>query len=126
MTLKKCPRCELNYILDGGDLCTVCHEEVHGKPKQEAHSYLCSLCGERAVVKGQEMCAQCLAELRAVEIAATGTEDDEATTKVSDLEQDSLDEYEDLDAMEDTGDEDTVPTEDTDEDEPPVRYRKAQ
>jgi len=31
MALTKCPRCELNYILDGGSLCTVCRREVRGE-----------------------------------------------------------------------------------------------
>lgn len=76
MALKKCPRCELNYILDDGALCTVCREEVHGKKDIEESAILCSVCGEAATIPGEDMCKACMAELRSVEMTATGAEDE--------------------------------------------------
>lgn len=32
MTLTKCPRCELNYILDGEQYCKICRMEMKGEP----------------------------------------------------------------------------------------------
>ena len=62
MALFKCPRCELNYILDGGELCTVCRKEVRGESEPSDLPELCSECGENPVVPGQELCAYCLKE----------------------------------------------------------------
>jgi hypothetical protein len=63
MALTKCPRCELNYILDGGELCTVCRREVKGERETIDMPEMCSECGENPVVPGQELCSYCLKEL---------------------------------------------------------------
>lgn len=63
MGLVKCPRCELNYILDGGSLCTVCRKEVRGESEQDEIAEICSECGENPVVPGTELCAACLKEM---------------------------------------------------------------
>ena len=75
MALVKCPRCELNYILDGGDLCTVCRKEVHGGSEQDDIAELCSECGENPVVPGGELCLSCLKEM-ARRLSPSATEDD--------------------------------------------------
>jgi hypothetical protein len=61
MGLKKCPRCELNYIKDDEKLCNVCkraskHEE---EPEDEL---ICIECGEHPAMKGKEICAECYKE----------------------------------------------------------------
>ena len=61
MGLRKCPRCELNYIRDDEKLCNVCrraskHEE---EPEEEI---MCSECGEHPAMKGKELCAECWKE----------------------------------------------------------------
>ncbi|MBO4383838.1 MAG: hypothetical protein J5854_00250 [Clostridia bacterium] len=61
MGLKKCPRCELNYIRDDEKLCYVCrrsskHEE---EPEEEL---MCIECGEHPAMKGKELCAECYKE----------------------------------------------------------------
>jgi hypothetical protein len=75
MALVKCPRCELNYILDGGDLCTVCRKEVHGGSEQDDIAELCSECGENPAVPGGELCLSCLKEM-ARRLSPSATEDD--------------------------------------------------
>lgn len=75
MALVKCPRCELNYILDGGDLCTVCRKEVHGGSEQDDIAELCSECGENPVVPGGELCLSCLKEM-ARRLSPAATEDE--------------------------------------------------
>ena len=52
MALEKCPRCELNYMLDGGELCTVCRREVKGEHESIDMTELCSACGEHPAVSG--------------------------------------------------------------------------
>ena len=63
MGLIKCPRCELNYMLDTDKMCSVCKREVRGESEQYEMIELCSECGENPVVPGQELCAYCLKEL---------------------------------------------------------------
>lgn len=63
MSLIKCPRCELNYMLDTDKMCSVCRREVRGESEQYEMIELCSECGENPVVPGQELCAYCLKEL---------------------------------------------------------------
>lgn len=63
MALVKCPRCELNYILDGGELCTVCRKEVRGEIEPSEMPELCSECGENPAVAGGELCMACLKEM---------------------------------------------------------------
>lgn len=63
MAYEKCPRCELNYILDGGNLCTVCKKEVCGEAERDDIPEMCSECGERPAVSGGELCVICLKEL---------------------------------------------------------------
>lgn len=62
MGLIKCPRCELNYMLDTDKICSVCRREVRGESEQYEMIELCSECGENPVVPGQELCAYCLKE----------------------------------------------------------------
>ncbi len=75
MAFEKCPRCELNYILDGGALCTVCRKEVHGGSEQDDIAELCTECGENPVVPGGELCLTCLKEM-ARRLSPAATEDD--------------------------------------------------
>ena len=63
MGLIKCPRCELNYMLDTEKICSVCRREVRGESEQFEIVELCPECGENPVVPGQELCAYCLKEL---------------------------------------------------------------
>ena len=63
MGLIKCPRCELNYMLDTEKMCSVCRREVRGESEQYEMVELCSECGENPVVPGQDLCIFCLKEL---------------------------------------------------------------
>lgn len=64
MSLIKCPRCDLNYMNDTDDMCSVCRREVRGESEQFEMIELCSECGENPVVPGYELCASCLKELQ--------------------------------------------------------------
>ncbi|MDR1599750.1 MAG: hypothetical protein LBS11_07770 [Oscillospiraceae bacterium] len=71
MTLKKCPRCELNYIMDGEKYCTVCRREIKGEPERESYE-ICSVCNENPVLPGKDMCIFCMKELGRAEPSADG------------------------------------------------------
>lgn len=100
MALKKCPRCELNYILDDGALCSVCYEEVHGSKKaEEEETHLCSVCGEKDALPGEDMCAGCLRELRRMGGPAavdTDVEEDDEENPAEIEEETAISELEDL------------------------------
>ena len=106
MGLIKCPRCELNYMLDTDKMCSVCKREVRGESEQDEMVELCSECGENPVVPGQELCAYCLKELaqrdsdtQSEETVVTDTSTIGGIDSVS-----TMDEIE-LDLNEDMGDE---------------------
>ena len=83
MGLIKCPRCELNYMLDTEKMCSVCRREVRGESEQYEMVELCSECGENPVVPGQDLCAYCLKELAQ---RASETQDEETVVNdASDL-----------------------------------------
>ena len=63
MALTKCPRCELNYILDGGEVCTVCRREIKGERETIDMPEMCSECGENPAISGSELCIFCLKEM---------------------------------------------------------------
>ena len=61
-----CPRCELNYILEGEEYCDVCKAElkigpqlmfsVEGDVKEQI---LCPICKQRYIDADEDMCAHC-------------------------------------------------------------------
>ncbi len=61
MILVKCPRCELNYMNEGEDLCKICYREVHGaEPHEEPE--ICSECNVERAIPGKDLCIFCLKE----------------------------------------------------------------
>lgn len=76
MSFKKCPRCELNYILDDAPVCSVCYRDMKGDQTRDVLFELCSVCNENPSLPGKDMCLFCLKEL---ESAAEATKDEEGT-----------------------------------------------
>lgn len=64
MGLRKCPKCELNYILDDLPYCTVCTKELKGIDHHDDEGEICPICGERDVAFGEEYCLECLADMK--------------------------------------------------------------
>lgn len=64
MGLRKCPRCELNYIRDDEQVCNVCKRHMKGEVEADELVTICSECGENPAVRGSELCAICLREVR--------------------------------------------------------------
>lgn len=63
MVIKKCEKCDLNYVKEGQKYCKVCQKALEGKKTSETKVELCPSCGERIVAKGYELCKVCLADM---------------------------------------------------------------
>ena len=74
MGYRKCPRCELNYILDAEKMCSVCRRELKGEDDRDEVMELCTECGENPAVPGSELCINCLKGLSR-RMQDDGTED---------------------------------------------------
>lgn len=61
MGLRKCPKCDLNYIRDDEKLCSVCLRKNKAN-RDEDEDVLCAECGERRAMKGRELCSVCYKE----------------------------------------------------------------
>lgn len=62
MNLVKCPRCDLNYILDDQKYCKVCMREMKGERTPDEVE-LCSICNEAPALPGKDVCLFCLKEM---------------------------------------------------------------
>lgn len=62
MGFVKCPRCELNYIQEGEQYCSVCKREMKGEVKDDPFE-LCSICNENPALPGKDVCLFCLKEM---------------------------------------------------------------
>lgn len=83
MALRKCPKCELNYIREGEQYCNVCLRAMKSSRQQAAEQpveeeTLCSECGEAPAVRGFDLCEACLREQkRQAELESAAALDDE-------------------------------------------------
>lgn len=99
MAFTKCPRCELNYILDGAPYCPVCTREVKGEKAKDTMLETCSICNENPVLPGKDMCLFCLKEMEGAEDALKDTEPKEGTLDMdstSELEEIAIDDKDDI------------------------------
>ena len=64
----KCPKCELNYMLEGQEYCDVCKAELKKAPPlifavdeadEQELMELCPKCHQNYLKPGEEICAQC-------------------------------------------------------------------
>jgi len=62
MGLKKCPKCELNYIKEEEKFCHVCRGAK--VVRSEETQAMCSECGENPAFKNTGLCLECLKEQR--------------------------------------------------------------
>jgi len=88
MGLRKCPRCEINYILDDAAYCTVCRREMKGEREKQTFE-LCSVCNENPALPGKDLCLDCIKEMgRADAVVATSTDDQDIENMTDNLEVD--------------------------------------
>jgi len=51
---RKCPRCEVNYILEEEEMCSVCIAELEGIIDKDLEEELCPRCEKNYVVPGEK------------------------------------------------------------------------
>ncbi len=61
---KKCPRCELNYILEDEEYCEICREELRGISHNDEledveESGVCPICHVNFLNEGETICEAC-------------------------------------------------------------------
>ncbi len=101
MRFIKCPRCELNYMREGEQYCSVCRREMQGEEQEDSYE-LCSVCGENPVMPGKDVCLTCYKEMTQQEDEdhdsqeeTEGTDigiDMENVTEMDEIEMDNLSE----------------------------------
>lgn len=97
----KCPRCELNYIQEEEQYCSVCKREMKGEAHDDPFE-LCSICNENPVMPGKDVCLLCYKEMTAQQGLRDDTVDEAETPDVSlDMEDVSEMQEIELDAMDD-------------------------
>ena len=99
----KCPRCELNYILGGGNLCSVCFMEVRGAHSADAAALFCSVCGELPALYSQDMCKSCLREMRSID-KLSADKDEDAPMEQSESKPDPISRLEEIEEVDDAED----------------------
>ena len=87
MAFVKCPKCELNYMLEGETCCPVCKKQAKNL-KTEDLGELCVECGENPVVPGSQFCIVCLKE-KAKEKLSDRIELDDLTDEEQELEEET-------------------------------------
>ena len=101
----KCPRCELNYIKEEEQYCSVCKREMKGEVHEDPFE-LCSICNENPVMPGKDVCLICYKEM----------------TQQQGLRDETADEVENPDVsldMEDVSDMQEIELDEMDSDMPP-------
>lgn len=92
----KCPRCELNWILEENEYCDVCKAElgVEGFTllEDEDEEMLCPVCGVNYIEHGERMCAECKSKQK--DGVSFEIDSPVATDEQSDVEVISFDELE--------------------------------
>lgn len=86
MKFVKCPRCELNYIQEDEQYCSVCKREMKGDVKDDPFE-LCSVCGENPAIPGKDVCLFCLKEMGKQDESA---DEGGSVSSASELEMDSV------------------------------------
>ncbi len=111
---KKCPRCELNYILQDEDMCDVCKSELGLDSKivllddiidDDEPLKLCPVCKTSYIGMDEEMCENCLANYKHNEDTELDDDNDDWRTYLDDED------------TKDAGEEDIIPLEELENDE---------
>ena len=78
----KCPRCELNYIKEEEQYCSVCKREMKGEVHEDPFE-LCSICNENPVMPGKDVCLMCYKEMNQQQGLRDDSADEPETPDVS-------------------------------------------
>ena len=78
----KCPRCELNYIHEEEQYCSVCKREMKGEVHEDPFE-MCSICNENPVMPGKDVCLVCYKEMNQQQGLRDDSADEQETPDVS-------------------------------------------
>jgi len=67
MSIIKCPRCDINFIREEEQFCSICKREMKGDAPKEEPVEMCIECGEHPAAAGEELCSYCLADRAAAD-----------------------------------------------------------
>ena len=98
-----CPRCELNYMLDGEEYCDICKAELKKGPgllfaidEEESETLeLCPRCQSNPLKPGEEICEKCRNKYD-VEKDVADTEDENSWKEYMDEEEEEEEESEEM------------------------------
>ena len=91
MKLKKCPRCELNYVKGDDELCRVCQQKQKRDDESKRERVeMCPTCGTRVALKGKELCAVCLKEQQKMSDYTPIEADEEPVVELDEGEMDGM------------------------------------
>lgn len=90
----KCPRCELNYIREEEQYCSVCKREMKGEAHDDPFE-LCSICNENPVMPGKDVCLLCYKEMNQQQGIRDDSVEDADTADVS-LDMEDVSEMEEI------------------------------
>ena len=91
----KCPRCELNYIREEEQYCSVCKREMKGEVHDDPFE-LCSICNENPVMPGKDVCFMCYKEMTQQQGLHDETMDEAETPDVNHLDMEDVSEMEEI------------------------------
>ena len=91
----KCPRCELNYIKEEEQYCSVCKREMKGE-KHEDPFELCSICNENPVMAGKDVCLMCYKEMNQQQGLRGDTDDEPETAPDVSLDMEDVSEMQEI------------------------------
>lgn len=92
MSIIKCPRCDINFIREEEQHCSICKREMKGEMAKEDPVDMCIECGENPAAPGEELCAVCLNDRKEADEAIEPADD--RATDDGDSDDISIDEME--------------------------------
>ena len=91
----KCPRCELNYIKEEEQYCSVCKREMKGEVHDDPFE-LCSICNENPVMPGKDVCLMCYKEMNQQQGLRGDSSDEPETTPDVSLDMEDVSEMQEI------------------------------
>ena len=91
----KCPRCELNYIREEEQYCSVCKREMKGEVNEDLFE-MCSICNENPVMPGKDVCLMCYKEMNQQQGLRDDSGDDSDTTPDVSIDMEDVSEMQEI------------------------------
>ena len=91
----KCPRCELNYIREEEQYCSVCKREMKGEAHEDPFE-MCSICNENPVMPGKDVCPMCYKEMKQQQGLHDDSADEPETTPDVSIDMEDVSEMQEI------------------------------